>query len=72
MQLVILKENSFIISIVKKLVKFIYSKCDIILGTSNSFVKEIRKDAPRDMVIKFFQTHMSSFMIEKFVSLLLN
>jgi len=60
-----IKRDSFIISIVKKLVRFIYSKCDIILGTSKSFVKEIRKDAPRDMVIKFFPNSYEQFYDRK-------
>ena len=48
------KKNSYLVYLVRILVRYIYSKCNIILGTSNSFVKEIRKDCKPDQVIKFF------------------
>ena len=49
-----IKKDSFIIKIVRYLVKYIYSKCDLILGTSNSFVKEIKKDCDDNNKIKYF------------------
>jgi colanic acid biosynthesis glycosyl transferase WcaI len=48
------KKNSYLIYLVRILVRYIYSKCNIILGTSNSFVQEIRKDCKHDQVVKFF------------------
>ena len=48
------KKNSLVIKFVRLLVKYIYSKCDLILGTSNSFVQEIKKDCDDNNKIKYF------------------
>jgi colanic acid biosynthesis glycosyl transferase WcaI len=47
-------KDSYLIAFIHKLVRFIYSKCDIILGTSNSFVNEIKKDCKHGQVVEFF------------------
>tara|TARA_B110000003_G_scaffold257544_1_gene275939 strand:- start:1425 stop:2645 length:1221 start_codon:yes stop_codon:yes gene_type:complete len=56
-----IKKESFIIAISRYMVRYIYSKCDIILGTSNSFVNEIKKDCRPDQVVKFFPNWYESF-----------
>ena len=48
------KKDSLVIKFVRLLVKYIYSRCDLILGTSNSFVQEIKKDCNSDNKIKYF------------------
>ena len=49
-----IKKESFIITFSRYIVRYIYSKCNIILGTSNSFVNEIKKDCRPNQVVKFF------------------
>ena len=56
-----IKKDSFIISLARLLVRFIYSRCDIILGTSKSFVNEIKKDSKPNQIIKFFPNWYESF-----------
>lgn len=46
-------KNKFIINSVKLLVKYIYSKCTLILGQSKTFVKKIKKMSPSSEVAFF-------------------
>ena len=46
-------KNKFIINPVKLLVKYIYSKCTLVLGQSKTFVREIKKMSPSSEVIFF-------------------
>lgn len=50
----ILKKQSISWRILDRLVKYIYSNCDLILGQSRGFVKEIRKNCLNGVDIKFF------------------
>ena len=52
-------KNKFIINSVKLLVKYIYSKCTLILGQSKTFVKKIKKMSPSSEVI-FFQAGLKN------------
>lgn len=45
--------NKFVIKSVKILVKYIYSKCTLILGQSKTFVREIKNISPSSEVIFF-------------------
>jgi len=47
-------KSSLVIGIIKKIVKFIYLKTDIILAQSNSFKKIIQKELPKDQKYKVF------------------
>ena len=55
------KKEALVIKIVRRIVRYIYSKCDIILGTSQSFVKEIKKDCNPDKIVKFFPNWYETF-----------
>jgi len=47
-------KSSFIIKIIKKIVKYIYLKSDVILAQSNSFRKIIQKELPQNQKHKVF------------------
>tara|TARA_B100000035_G_scaffold70904_1_gene58266 strand:- start:6445 stop:7662 length:1218 start_codon:yes stop_codon:yes gene_type:complete len=46
-------KNKFVIGFVEKVVKYIYSKCTVILGQSETFVRKIKKISPTSDVIFF-------------------
>tara|TARA_Y100000768_G_C23934431_1_gene661845 strand:+ start:15 stop:1253 length:1239 start_codon:yes stop_codon:yes gene_type:complete len=50
----LLKEGGIAVKILSVLVKFIYRNCDLILGQSKSFVKEISKYCDKEEKVKYF------------------
>ena len=50
----ILKRRTFLWQVLEWLVKFIYKNCDLILGQSNGFVQEIKRNCTKDVEVKFF------------------
>lgn len=47
-------QSKIIINFIGKLVKFIYSKCDLILAQSRSFIAHIRQYAPPSVPVEYF------------------
>lgn len=56
----IIKKESIITKLITKLVIFIYQNCNVILGQSNSFVKEIKKLVPDHNNVLFFPNWVES------------
>ena len=59
-----IKHNSIFLRPLKGLTKFIYKNCDLILGQSRSFVKEIEKYFPKNSNVKYFPNWVESTYIE--------
>lgn len=66
-------KNQTVLFFIKKLVSFIYKKCDVILAQSKSFIPQIRKYAGDSIFIEYFpswaeniQKPLNHFFIEKF------
>tara|TARA_B100000963_G_scaffold358362_1_gene382848 strand:+ start:15141 stop:16352 length:1212 start_codon:yes stop_codon:yes gene_type:complete len=55
-----LRKDSVLVKLTGRLVRYVYSKCDLILGTSKSFVKEIKKDCVNFDRIKYFPNWFES------------
>lgn len=52
-----------ILSLIGKVVKFIYNRCDLILAQSNSFIKPIKKYCSEDVRIEYFPSWSESLPI---------
>ena len=60
-------QSKIIINFIGKLVKFIYSQCDLILAQSKSFITHIRQYAPTSVPVEYFPNWAES-IFENFPS----
>ena len=62
----VIKKNSMLLKPLSKLTKYIYKNCDLILGQSKSFVKEIRNYCSNNENIKFFPNWVEQTYVNEF------
>lgn len=56
----VIKKKSIVNRIIKRLVKYIYKNCDVILGQSPEFVTKIKRDTPANVSVEYFPNWVES------------
>lgn len=64
----VIKKKSIVNRLIKRLVRYIYKNCNVILGQSPEFVKKIKRDAPDNVLVEYFPNWVESDFTNNYLS----